>query len=288
MIPCSFCRPKSPKCYSFYLLWSEDGYLRVVGNKCGPKYFGQAEFNEMRVAAIAKQIFEDNENFLLDKLSNVPNWFHELDYMHPICKTIQELKRTFKKESPRLYNELNSFVIDHNGRIVIFREKSQNIFAPRGIRSSLDSEQSGETIDVGWLSGRAFLRTNIDLVTKIKAIRRGLDSLCPRRIDFSNEDAVLDFVTEMHQGTVKKTADFLRKLPIKIEELRQFVNESMNFLSQENLARIHEWGKHPDNPHKVSVTSTPKRVIFSTNTPERSSLDISTLPQTLTGQVVGE
>ena len=275
MVPCSLCSGENPKCLSFYLLWSADGYLRVIGHFCGPKYFGEHEFRDMERAASRAARKEANENFLLNNLPNFHLWIAELDALAPVCGHAQNLSQRFMREVPSLHNELRRMFRDHGGALVILREREKAGVGPTGIRSSLGGGESEyDAIPVANLRGKSFLTPGYNPISKLSKIRRSFEMITDGRGPVLLQDDVLEIVCPLDENGLDRLVIVVREAHRHALRLVERLHEMAGFLSNDNLDGLDQWGGHEENELKFTVERGPRGVSFRVNWQEKTTLEV--------------
>ena len=97
MVVCTFCSNGRPKFWHGHLIWSEDGNIRLLGNCCGPRFFGAVTYRDMLAARRRQQRRIYNEDFLLDKLPLLPDLLSTVGALEKPCEAVQKTMRDFHR-----------------------------------------------------------------------------------------------------------------------------------------------------------------------------------------------
>jgi hypothetical protein len=246
MVPCSLCSGGHPKCLTFYLMWSSDGHLRVVGHVCGPKYFGVAAFRQLKADAERRFFALSDENFLLEELRAVAEHIRDLDLLAEPCRRLHERRREIQRDGPTLVSLLRRTAKDNNGTLVVQRLRSDA--SPAGLRSSTEGGSRYEDEPVAKLQGRVFLAPSFDPVRRLQELRSPLAAMLRGRQAPLSEDDVLQLVIELPEEERRKAVKAIASVRRRAIELRRMVREAGEFLSAANINGVARWAFHPDNP----------------------------------------
>lgn len=254
LINCPFCSPEHPKCLSFYLLWSSDGHLRVIGHICGRRFLGAGNFAALH--ADAKQALDRyaNENYALTILPGFNQIIRDAEELLKASCSLQEVKRRFAKRMPTLQKVIMSMAKTHDGLLVVERRASAD--SNQGARTSLGGKQKFDIVPLGRLTGLGFLKRTWSPEPKARSIVTDLLGCVGGRRHQLSEDDILDFVLG---ATDAELANFRKQAQDAIGraiELAQQIDETASFLSETNLKLLQGWGRHELNSFKVSVQLT--------------------------------
>lgn len=274
MIPCPFCSPDKPKFLSFYLLWSADGYLRIVGHICGPSHFTDAGFREMEERARREMEKETSTQYLLETLPRVLGWLEDMDALAP-CDRVQKLRSAFSAQVPSLWRQLRHAVRKQEGRLVVVRKRRGE--GPSGMRSSLGGESEYETEVVAQLRGQAFVGTGRNLVGLLTDIRQMLTDVVGDYPLPLSDDHLLEMMLGMGDeqlNAAKSALDAARGNAIR---LRQQLVDMASFLGGDNLSGLERWAGHPDADFHFRVRRERGAVTFIVRSNERTTLPLGGL-----------
>lgn len=238
MVPCPFCSGRNPKCLGFYLLWSADGHLRVVGRKCGPTYFGET-FARLTEEAKAKQQAEQNLNFLLTNLSKLPKWQVELAELAGDAERLEQLETEFRNAVPDLHRLLSGFSKTGGNALTVEQRLPDS---SKAARLSAGAADEYETVRVGTLFGGAFLRAE----GHAKRARSALASLEAIR-KCHGQELSDDDVLEICPDTDAEIARAVETIKTALEDAKSVVSHIENakkFLSEESLESLHALSSH--------------------------------------------
>lgn len=255
-VPCSICGDK-PKFLNGRLLWSPDGFLRLIGHCCASRYFGN-DYSHMQDRARRKRQLVDNQNWLMDHLPKLAQLTIIAEQLLPAAKFLQAQRRIFLRDSPRLADMLRQAIKESGGVLTVTRKRSSS--APTGFHSSSGGKSEYETEVVGRVRGHDFLNPNFAPVSKVNHLVTDLQSLAVR--DVVNADDALNAVAAMSEvevtETTKKFLSALKAGPAIADKL----NGALAFLGSDCLPDIKNWGEHPDCPVRVDVAIRHSTVRF--------------------------
>ncbi|MEQ9490783.1 MAG: hypothetical protein RIM72_17510 [Alphaproteobacteria bacterium] len=248
LVPCSLCSGKKPKCLSFYLLWSSDGHLRVVGNICGPKYFGESIFRDMRNFAKQEARKEAAQDYLLDQLPLIHIGINDLNLLEPVCINAKSATSEFRRNVPSLFSRLSDSMQKNEGNLVIIKKLDSSYDSPAGIRTSMSGGESEyEALKVAQIQGGEFLATSYNPVAKVAEIRSAiLRFIKTKENQLSCEDA-LEYVVTLSDNEVIEEAKVLKSIHQKTLLLCDRLHKIRIFLSDSNMSELKIWGQHPEN-----------------------------------------
>ena len=271
MVACPFCSGGHPKCLSFYLLWSADGHLRIVGHICGPNYFGDVQFRDLDDAARRKAQKDANETFLLNNLPNLHLWLADLDVLTPVCQRAQQYRRRFMSGVASLHQELLRMIRGHEGALVILRKRETTGEGPAGFRSSLGGQESEyDPVAVAHLRGTTFLTPSYNPVSKLSKIRQPLEGLATGGA--FTEDDVLTLILDLDEDGLDSAVKAIRDAHRQAVRLVERLHDIATFFSDANLDALNSWGGHNENEFKFAVERGPRSVTFRVGWEERATM----------------
>jgi hypothetical protein len=272
MIACSLCDPERPKCLSFYLLWSADGHLRIVGHMCGATHFGQHAFREMEDAARREATRLADEDFLLEYLPRLPLWLDDLDSLAPACGHAQRLKREFAKGVPSLHVRLVRMVKDHGGALVIVRKRSGD--GPSGFRSSLGGGAEYETVPVAYLRGQSFLTPSYNPVSELERIEADLLSVTGGRTSQVSEEDAVEIICSMSEAGLHDARRKIEAARRRAARLVERLIEIAAFVSDAGIDELDRWARHDENEFRFTLERVPQGLAIRVRWDQKVTLDL--------------
>lgn len=239
-VPCAICASVHPKFLEGAVLWSSDGYLRLIGHVCAARddAFGVARYRALEGDFRRKQQEQDDLEWLEEFLQRLPAIKAEAATLRAAATFLQNESAAFNHSDPRLAARLRAAWKTSGGRLEVSRRSSPSMGAPRMRTSSGASEY--ETEVVAAMAGRTFLRTGWKPDAELASILAQLDKL-------PTGDPVEALVQLIDQSAVGPCASAGRKLERDICNLEQKMRDGAQFLSAANIAALATWGAHPDN-----------------------------------------
>jgi hypothetical protein len=161
-IPCAICSGNRPKFLDGAVLWSPDGWLRVIGHVCAarPEHFGEARYRSLK---------KQREQEELDAVAL--HWIEaNITAFRPLIAIVNRIKecaafwerqqQTLFRNVPDLARMLADAVQKHGGNLTVVEELSgtrQAAFAEAGGASGSRAQSRFELVLLGTLQGGTLL-----------------------------------------------------------------------------------------------------------------------------------
>lgn len=249
LICCTICNDK-PKFLNGALLWSSDGFLRLVGNCCAGRYFHGGRFAQMRASKRAKDIRTSQENWLLERLPTIPELIRAAEELKAPADFIDRQKGRLRREATVLLSLLQRTFKVGAGELTLER-RIQGTSGLVGLRSSTGQASEYETDVVGVLSGSPFVSNSFRPAADVRSL---LETLKRIRVD----DA-LEVVSNMSEAEVGETSRAFLGAIRDGRQLTEKLVDAASFLSRKNVEILARWFNHPDNPLDARVETFPNK-----------------------------
>lgn len=276
-IPCSMCSREHPKYYTGALLWSSDGWLRVIGHQCAEKkeHFGAVRYKKMQQERSQRELDDAAFGHLESNIELIKTLRPHVVALKTAMEFMEGQQKRFAREVPALAAELLS-AAKRNGRLMVVREIPANrIMATENMASGLSTRSATsryEEIDVGTLRGATFLHlpSKFSRSRRVEGVLGALDMLP----EGDAQEALLTLI-DGGDNHVIVTAITVSKAVGRVLALARDYADAAEFISQENIAALDRWGQHPDNPLPCSVQRSAQEIIFRTADLSRARLSPS-------------
>jgi hypothetical protein len=275
-IPCSMCSENHPKFLAGSVLWSPDGWLRVIGHVCAKKdeNFGEARYRTLQRQHDQKEL----DDAALDLLES------NIQFIRPLRKDVAALRdamefmegqqRIFFRSVPTLAGQLSEAARRGGGRLTIVREVSADRFA------AADSMVSGlsvmtpmsryEEVDVGILRGTTFFNhpAKFPRSRQVEGVLLAFDMIP----DGEGIDPLYKLIDAGGENQVTVTAITVLRAVKRALALARDYADAADFMSSENLNTREDWGRHPDNGFPFSIQRSNREIIFKLQDLSRARL----------------
>ena len=265
-IPCSMCSGNHPKFLAGSVLWSPDGWLRVIGHVCAKKErnFGEARFRELN----RRHDQEKRDNAALDLLINniesIRLLREDVAALRVAMKYMEAQQQIFFKGVPTLAAQLAEAAKRGGGKLTLARKVSANRTAAAdsmvaGLSVIMPMSQY-EEIEVGVLRGATFLDRPAKFA-RSRQVDGVLDAfdLIP---DGDGMDPIYALIDAGGEDKVTIVAITVLRAVERALALARDYADAATFLSAENLDQLEAWGRHKDNGLPFSIRRSDREIIF--------------------------
>lgn len=263
LIPCSLCDDR-PKFLDGHLLWSEDGKLRLVGNTCGPKHFGEREYRRLLEEVESRRSLIACEEYLLSTLPEASVMLTKLERFASSVRRFQVVSRALRQRVPEMCRELWRIHTHEQDQLTVIRRSSME--TAHRIRSSFGSASEYGIFRLGYLRGAHLFHPSFNPEHALKSHLQQLQTL-----RFENPlDALCEMAdTEKLLATrnMQRTRDGVVRLHEKIAALPLF-------LSKESLSDLRRWFSDADCPIQLRVEIYSRSVKFYANRTRYVEVDL--------------
>jgi hypothetical protein len=258
LIPCAMCSGGHPKFLSGAILWSPDGWLRIIGHMCAakPENFGVARYR--RLQAEYKQIELDKitMDWLEDSIPSIKLLTKDVAILRDAMTFMEVQQKAFFKGVPELARLLADIIKRHGGRLTISQEisaariaTSDSVVTGLSTRSSLSRY---EEVQIGALQGAAFLdRPRFTRSHQIQDILRAFD----RIPDGKGDESLLALMNGGEQEITITAGAALRAVQRALKLAADYADAAA-FMSPNNIAILEKWGRHPRNGMPFDIRHT--------------------------------
>jgi len=280
LIPCCMCSRDHPKFLEGAVLWSSDGYLRLIGHVCAAKdeHFGEARY---------RQLVKQREQEELNKAAFA--WMEaNIATLRPIAASLAELRMVidFWEEQQRLFfrdvaplaKTLANIARRDGGVLTVMQESSaaQLVAAAtsdaRGRSRAAPSQY--ETAAIGTLSGVSFL---YHPGTKRSRQLDGILEAFANVPDGNPEEQLLALFDGDDKGLTATTGLVFRNMQSAIK-LADECAKAREFFAPDNIALLEDWGNDERNPEPFTIRRYGSSVEFWLPDKSRARLNTSWPP----------
>lgn len=252
MIPCAICSNDHPKFLEGAVLWSPDGWLRVIGHRCAakPEHFGVSGYNALRKAKQQEELDNAAWNWLSSNIEAVRPLIAAVELFRDTAKIIESEQKVFFSKVKDLAELLAIRVQHHRGNLSVQQELSgARIVAEAAGEGRRASQARYEVVDFGAMIGHAFLvRPRHKRSRQLESIIEALQQV-PKG---EGERPMLDLI-EGGQVAVNRVAGVVLRAMQRVLLLAEQCADAQRFTSLENITLLEEWGKDIRNPMKFKV-----------------------------------
>jgi len=275
-IPCSMCSENHPKFLAGSVLWSPDGWLRVIGHVCArkEKNFGEARYRELQ----RRHDQEERDNAALELLEAnigfIPPLRKDVAALRAAMEYMEGQQRIFFRGVPTLAGQLAEAAKRGGGRLTIARKISANRIAAADSMvaglSVMTPMSQYEEVEVGVLRGATFLDrpAKFPRSRQVDGVLRAFD-LIPDGEGLDPLYALIDAGGE-EKVTIAAIA-VLRAVERALALARDYADAAA-FMSPENLDQLEGWGRHRDNGFPFSIRRSDREIVFKLEDLSRARL----------------
>lgn len=249
-VACAICSCNHPKFYEGYVLWSPDGFLRLIGHVCGEdeSRFGRLSFRQL----VKQREQEELDNFTLDWLTdNVAD-------IRPIeeeVRALQVFALAWEAQQKNLFRHvrtlaelLENIARRQGGLLTVMQESSgARLVADAGTGAARSRH---ETVAIGTLSGGTFLlRSRNKRSEQIGGILEAF-----AKVPKGEGDApILALIEQGGEQAITTTGGALLRSMQRVRELADECSDARRFFQAENIALLESWGRDGRNPMQFTL-----------------------------------
>lgn len=263
MIPCAICSNNHPKFLEGAVLWSFDGWLRVIGHRCAakPEHFGVSGYNALRKAKQQEDLDNAAWNWLSSNIEAVQPLITAVEVFRDTEKFIESEQKVFFSKVKDLAELLANRVQHHQGNLSVQQELSGARLVTEAMTHAggggRASQVRYEVVNLGAIVGHAFLvRPRHKRSRQLESIIEALQQVP----EGEGEGPMLDLI-EGGQVAVNRTAGVVLRAMQRVLQLAEQCVDAQRFTSLENIALLEKWGKDIRNPMKFKVQRSGSRKV---------------------------
>ncbi len=275
-IPCSMCSENHPKFLAGSVLWSPDGWLRVIGHVCARKErnFGEARYRELQ----RRHDQEERDNAALSLLETnigfIPPLRRDVSALRAAMEFMEGQQSIFFKGVPMLARQLAEVARRGGGRLTVARKVSANRIAAADSMvaglSVMTPMSQYEEVEIGMLRGAAFL----DRPARFPRSRQ-VDGVLQAFDMIPNGDGLDPLYALIDAGSGDKVTvvaiTVLRAVERALELARDYADAAA-FVSASNLEQLEQWGRHKNNGSPFAIRRSDREIIFKLEDLSRARL----------------
>jgi hypothetical protein len=275
-IPCSMCSKNHPKFLAGSVLWSPDGWLRVIGHVCAKKdeNFGEARYRKLQRQHEQKELDDAALDLLEANIQFIRPLRKDVAALRSAMAFMEDQQRIFFRDVPTLAKQLSEAARRGGGRLTVAREISASRIA------SADSMVSGlsvmtpmnryEEVDVGVLRGTTFLDrpAKFPRSRQVEGVLLAFDMIP----EGQGIDALYKLIDAGGENQVTVTAITVLRAVERALILAKDYADAADFMSNENLDALESWGRHRDNGFPFSIQRSDREIIFKLQDLSRARL----------------
>jgi hypothetical protein len=252
--PCPMCHSPN-KFIEGWLVYLERLHaIAVIGTECASKDTRTSADRDWR----ERQSQLTEEAYLEAIIPQLGSWLAILDRVGTVVTETDSLLRGFRSKGKSFFKALAP-ARTASGLLVVTQEVKRRVGGPRAMRTSGSTVETRD-IPLGRIRGLKALDPRFSPERAEEAVR---DLILPHVR--TSEEAMVDYITgpAMQRKTayreLRKAEDSLQTLLVDLEDCR-------SFFTDDNIAVIAEWARHPDGQHRFELRVTPtengKRLLF--------------------------
>jgi hypothetical protein len=261
-VPCAICCSRHPKFLDGAVLWSPDGWLRIIGHVCAakPEHFGTRDYRILR---------RQREQEVLDAIAF--DWLHAnlpaLRSLAPVVAGLrgralfaEEQQSVFFRDVPELAVLLQNAARGHGGALTVSQELAgARLVASEVARGRAARPAEHEVVNLGAMRGLAFLAR-----PKFKRSRQleGVAAAFGKVPAGEGEQPILDLIAMGGEQAVTVAAAVVFRAMQRALKLAQECADAERFLAADNLAVLQSWGQDARNPTRLTLRRYGSRVAF--------------------------
>lgn len=274
-IPCAICSGSHPKFLDGAVLWSPDGWLRVIGHVCAarPEHFGQARYSTLK---------RQREQEELDGVALL--WVeNNIKAFRPLIAVVNRIKESavfwerqqhlLFRNVPGISQMLEDAVRKHGGNLTVVDRIS-------GTRQAASAEATGssgsrvqslyEFISLWTLEGAELLkRPRVKWTRQLESIVGALERIPAG----SGDDPMLELFDQGEHG-VTITAGVVFRAIQRALRLANKLGDAERFLTSTNLDALETWGRDGRNTVRFTLQRASSQITFIQEDRSRATLSL--------------
>jgi hypothetical protein len=278
-IPCAMCSNNHPKFLSGSVLWSPDGWLRLIGHVCAAN---DEHFGEEGYRRLLKQLDQE-------ELDNITLEWMEANVaaLKPIAASMTTFLQAlvFWEDQQRIFfhgvGDLATMLVKitrYDGGILSLVQESSEAHLVTSMVGSVTTERGNyETVTVGMLSGSLFL----DRPKRGRSRQlAGLLEAFARVPDGTGEDQLLGLIDRGGEQEITITTAIVFRALQGFGKLANEYADASLFVSDKNLEVLGSWGADNRNSRPLRLHRNAQRVTFVLQDGSRATISTKwpTLP----------
>ena len=275
-IPCSMCSNMRPKCLAGSLVWSPDGWLRVVGHVCARKddHFGEARYRRMQ----ERHDQDERDNAALALLEanvgSIPPLRKDVVKLRSAMEFMEGQQRIFLKGVPMLAKQLAETAKRNGGRLTVARKMTASRIAAADTMvaglSVMTPMTEFEEVEVGFLCGTTLLDrpARFSRSRQVDGVLQAFD-MVP---DGEGVEPLYKLIDAGGENQVTIVAIAVLRAVQRALALARDYADAAAFTSPRNLDQLESWGCHKDNGLPFSVRRSKQEIIFKLEDRSRARL----------------
>lgn len=268
-IPCAICSNEHPKFLDGAVLWSPDGWLRVIGHICAarPEHFGEAKYRNLRKQRQQEELDGVAFNWLHHHIESFRPLVDQMELLKSAALFLEAQQQVLFRDVPALANLLFNATHRDGGVLTVVQELSGTrrlaAEASTGMAQSLY-----ETIHVGSVQGRAlFNKPRQKRSKQVEGIIEALNLVPP-----GNEEESMLALIEGGEQKVTITAGAVFRAVQRAAEIAKDCAEAALFITIDNIASLEKWGKDARNAVRFSIDRNRSKVTIVLEDRSRATL----------------
>jgi hypothetical protein len=273
-IPCAMCSVDHPKYLGGAVLWSPDGWLRVIGHVCAakPEHFGEAGYRGLRKQRQQEVIDSVAFDWLHANIEVFRPLVHGVNALKALAMVLENQQQVFFRGVPALAAALAQAAGRHGGELTVVQELSgERLAAAKDAAEAAggSAQQSRyEQIGVGRFLGMVFFsRPNLKRSRQLESVVEALNRIPPG----SGEEIMLALI-DQGEHEVTTTAGLVLRAMQRALKLAEECADAKQFVCYDSLASLERWGQDSRNSMQFSVRQYDSQVTFILANKSRATL----------------
>jgi hypothetical protein len=273
LIPCCMCSRDHPKYLAGAVLWSPDGYLRLIGHVCAAKeeHFGEARYRQL----VRQREQEELDNATLAWMET------NVAALKPVAASLAELRapidfweeqqRRFFREVAPLAERLERIARREGGMLTIAQESSAARLVTAAGGGGRTAASQYETVAIGMLSGSSFLHRP---GTKRSRQLEGILEAFAYIPDGNREEQLMALFDGGEHAVTTATGLAFRNMQ-RAATLAEECAAARQFFTPDNIALLESWGDDDRNPEPFTIRRYASSVEFLLPDRSRANLQMT-------------
>lgn len=263
-VPCAMCSGGHPKFLDGAVLWSSDGWLRVIGHVCAakPEHFGEAQYRNLRRQRQQEELDAVAFDWLHTNIGVFRRMIPPIGALRSAALFLEAQQRALFRGVPDLAALLAQAASRQGGALTVVQELSgarRDASEVANVAAGGGATQSRyELISVGNLSGGEFLRR------PTQKRSRGFETIAEvlERIPPGDGEVPMLALIGRGQLEITVTAGLVLRAVQRALTLAAEYKDASRFIDPANLATLERWGQDSRNTIRFSIRQNASELTF--------------------------
>lgn len=255
-IPCAICSGDHPKFLDGAVIWSPDGYLRLIGHKCAarPEHFGEAGYRSLRKRREQEELDNVALTWLAANIAALKTLADTVQQLRRCTIHLEEQQRLLFRDVRDLASILSNRARHHGGTSTV----SVKVSGAKLMNQASGAIQSlYDDLAIGTMQGCEFLAKPRTLRSRRLEGNLGALALVP---EGEGEQPLYALIDEGGEQKITIVAGAVFRALQLAAKLAEEYRESNRFFADENLAVLQKWGEDQRNTIQFVIRKNQKRI----------------------------